>query len=439
MKHNSLEHSSELAHLRQIFQSQFVKKLRFLLRSPFLLVAHFVLPAIVLIIGIISAMGVAHSLTSSPALLLNLETYRQIHATSFFSLDSESIALGQTYIDLLKENSNVITNNVSSETTDQIKSKAMNYLIDLRQNDLNYRALNYLVSSMFSRNNDEISAVALFNNHAYHSAAIAVALVDETLLRYSLNRSQFKLSIWNDPFPKKISESIKAREFDSVFQTQIMICLLASICFLMASFSSLLVIEKSSNFKLIQKISGLKMFYYWISTFILDFFIYFISVLILAFILYIFNVKAFVSLKHQSFMMVLLLLNGLSSLPFIYLMSGIFKNPHKAYVQIALSFFFIGFSTFITVLLLRIGDFNLFYASEFCDTLFSYIFSIYAVIMGIFSIYDNFVGLDVCFSTYNVMNMTIDIQKICQTPNIPNLPVQILYCCKGKMFIIFFF
>lgn len=279
---------------------------------------------------------------------------------------------------------------------------------------------------------EKLNIIALFNNQAYHASVISLTLIEETLLRYVFQQTNFELSVWNEPFPKKMGDSINAREFDSVFQTHLLSCLQISLCFLMSSFSLLLVIEKSSNFKFIQQISGLKMYQYWTSNFILDYIFYFLSTLILAFILYIFDVKAFTSIKNQSFMLLMFLLNGLASLPFIYLLARLFNDQYTAYVQITLIYFITGFSSFILVLLLRIGEFKLFHTSQILDMIFTFIFPIYTVTMSIFSIYDNYIGLDICFTKTNFLNMTIDIQQICRYHNVSNIPGQIMYCCKSN-------
>lgn len=427
IKHDSLEQSSSLQHFFQIFRSQFQKKIQFLIRSKFPLLAHFVLPALVLIVGILSGQGVVHSLTRSPPLHVNLEPYRKVFATSFWKDDIESEALGKIHLDIISSSANVIANNITS--TD-IESHAIQYLSDAKITDTGHSNHYYLVSASFAKYEDLWNITVLFNNQAYHSSTISMALVDEALLRFALNRTDFQLSIWNEPFPKKTSDTINAREFDSVFQTHVLSCLQVSLCFLMSSFSMLLVVEKSSNFKFIQKISGLKMYQYWLANFILDYAIYVVSVLTLSLIFYLFNVKAFLALKHQAFMITMFLFSGLACLPFIYLLAYLFKDQYTAYVQIIMILFITSFSAFLTVLLMRIPEFNLYDTSELLDTIFTFLFPIYTVTMSIFSVYDNYVGHDVCFSKISFFNITIDIQQLCQSVKVFDLPGQILYCCK---------
>ncbi|OTF76878.1 hypothetical protein BLA29_007498 [Euroglyphus maynei] len=191
----------------------------------------------------------------------------------------------------------------------------------------------YIISAIFGMDENGMKIIAMFNNQAYHSSAISVSLVDETIIKYIVG-GEFQLRIWNDPFPRKHFDNIQAVGFDMSEQTQVSNNIQFSVAFLLASFIIFLVKEQSTNFKHIQQISGLNMFQYWT---------------ILCAIIYWLDVTSYREWEQQGRLFLIFATHGFASLPLIYICSLFFRNSATAYVRLALYTLILGTTTFLVI------------------------------------------------------------------------------------------
>lgn len=299
-----------------------------------------------------------------------------------------------------------------------------------RRHEAEYN-LYYMMSARIEQEDDNLVLTGLFNNQAYHTSAASLALLENVLLRWLLRKPGFELNVWNEPLPRKQRDTLSAREFDSTIQVQLANSLLFSTCFLLASFVILLVKEKASNFKHIQQISGLHLFQYWTSNFILDYAVYVISSLLMALAIYLLKVDAFQTITQLGYLSLTFAATGLSALPFIYMCSVIFSDPATAYVRVSLYMLIAGTTTFLMVLILQIPDFDLVDVSDRLDDVFSFLLPVYTLSIAVFSIFENFKAQEFCLGNITFLNTTYRVLDFCEG-TLSEIYPPLRACCKGE-------
>uniref|UniRef100_A0A914DTF3 ABC transporter domain-containing protein n=1 Tax=Acrobeloides nanus TaxID=290746 RepID=A0A914DTF3_9BILA len=136
----------------------------------------------------------------------------------------------------------------------------------------------------------------------------------------------------------------------------------------------LLVDEDASHSKHLQKVFGVSPWMYWVTNFLCDFAIYFICSLLIICIYYLMNVELFTfSWQTVGSAILVFVLYGCCTLPFVYIMQMFFKIPALAFALISIGIFFVGVVTTMTVMLLenlQTGDESLDTAHRICSGVF---------------------------------------------------------------------
>ncbi|GFY64915.1 ATP-binding cassette sub-family A member 3 [Trichonephila inaurata madagascariensis] len=173
------------------------------------------------------------------------------------------------------------------------------FLLDLREETLNEHLLefaeqdpfdyfkNYFMAVDFSNDSKSSIITAYYNNKAFHSPALSLLYVHNTILKYiTKDNDLHSLKVINHPFPTKYPKMAMIDRVKSLLPTflvaqDVMFC----ISIVMAGFIVPLVIEKSSYFKQLQFISGLSRIFYWILSFLYDFGIYMLACILFLIVL----------------------------------------------------------------------------------------------------------------------------------------------------------
>ncbi|GFQ80635.1 ATP-binding cassette sub-family A member 3 [Trichonephila clavata] len=173
------------------------------------------------------------------------------------------------------------------------------FLVDLREETLNEHLLelaeldpfdnfkDYFMAVDFSSDSNSSIITAYYNNKAFHSPALSLLYVHNTILKYiTKDCGLHSLKVINHPFPEKYPKMAMIGRTNSLLPAflvaqDVMFC----ISIVMAGFIVPLVIEKSSCFKQLQLISGLNRIFYWILSFLYDFGVYMLACILFLIVL----------------------------------------------------------------------------------------------------------------------------------------------------------
>ncbi|KAL6100670.1 abca12 [Pungitius sinensis] len=193
-----------------------------------------------------------------------------------------------------------------------------------------------------------------FNPEGHHTMPAYLNSLNNLILRSNLPADK-------DPHKYAISVSShpyfgRADDEDSIIQgmLQIMValCVLTGFSITTASFAIYEVNEHHSGSKQLQHISGISEPLYWAVNFFYDMIIYLIPVTLTIVVIAAFQVPAFTDRQNLGAVTLLLVLFGWSTFPWMYLLSGIFKDSEMAFISYVCINLFISVNTIMSTSIL---------------------------------------------------------------------------------------
>ncbi|XP_078344110.1 phospholipid-transporting ATPase ABCA3-like [Oculina patagonica] len=201
-----------------------------------------------------------------------------------------------------------------------------------------------------SHNSENMDTTVWYSNKAYHTIAESLSALMNTMLVYNMRDDSYSIETTNHPLPVTAQKE-DGGQFSSFFMA---LMLAFAVAFLSASFVPFLVKEKSSKAKHLQFVSGVDAVSFWLATYSWDFINYLFPMFGIVIMFAAFQVD---SLKEDlGAIFLLLLLLGLCMLPFVYLLSFIFKSPFIAYAMTVFILSVVSLTLLIAVTILKYDD-----------------------------------------------------------------------------------
>ncbi|XP_031798021.1 ATP-binding cassette sub-family A member 3 isoform X7 [Sarcophilus harrisii] len=232
--------------------------------------------------------------------------------------------------------------------------------------------------------NSTLMATALFNNQAYHSAGIAVSVLDNILFRM-LSGPDTSIIVSNKPQPV----SMFTTEKDVILETsnghEIAFSLSFGLAALASRFSLQAVKERVKKMKHMQFVTGVCIIIFWVSALIWDLFIFFIPCLLF---LVVFKACQIETL-YNNFMdaLMIFMLYGWCTIPLMYLMGFFYYRASTAYTKLFMFNFFSGWASFLFVYLVEIKALYLAQYAEIVSDIFIVLPS-YNLVMAVSGFYE---------------------------------------------------
>ncbi|XP_066132949.1 phospholipid-transporting ATPase ABCA3-like [Saccopteryx bilineata] len=192
--------------------------------------------------------------------------------------------------------------------------------------------------------NDEIILTGLFNNQAYHSPSLALAILDNILYK-SLSGPNASLTVLNKPQPLPVPEEHSETLSDGY---QVAINTHFGMALFISSFCLLTVTERVSKAKHIQFVCGASVLAYWFSALLWDLLIFFVACFLLLGVLKFCQLDVYLTDYHFLDTMLIFLLYGWSAVPLMYLLSFLFSKSTSAYIRLVLFNYLSGIFTLFT-------------------------------------------------------------------------------------------
>lgn len=225
-------------------------------------------------------------------------------------------------------------NNVTGFTHDGDMAK---FLLKKGHDDISSYNLKYLIAADFEQNHDDkMDITAYFNNQAFHTPAISVAILANALLQYMTNSSSSYLQVTNHPLPRTVHDKIRDEMTSDTTGFTVAFNIVFGMAFLASSFTLFLIKERAIKAKHLQFTSGVSAFTFWPATFCWDLINYLVPAICLLLTLLAFDVDAYVVKDHIFHIGFLFVLYGFAMLPFMYLCSFLFTVPSTGYVWLTM-------------------------------------------------------------------------------------------------------
>ncbi|XP_054570377.1 phospholipid-transporting ATPase ABCA3-like [Eptesicus fuscus] len=176
---------------------------------------------------------------------------------------------------------------------------------------------------------DKITFTGLFNNQAYHSPSLSLAMIDNILFM-STSGPDASITVINKPQPTSAYKySTKFSEGEKVA-----INIHFGMALLVSGFCLLTVTERITKAKHIQFMSGVYALAYWLSALLWDLIIFFVACCLLLGVFKFCQLDVYLTDYHFLDTMLIFMLFGWSAIPLIYLLSFLFSKSTSAYIKL---------------------------------------------------------------------------------------------------------
>ncbi|XP_061092959.1 glucosylceramide transporter ABCA12-like [Conger conger] len=189
-----------------------------------------------------------------------------------------------------------------------------------------------------------------YNPEGHHTMPAYLNSLNNFILRSNLpsdkEAEQYAISVSSHPYPGQTQE--EDAMIRSLVYILVALCILTGYSIMTASFVIYEVQEHHSGSKGLQHISGIGEPFYWSVNFLYDMALYMIPVTISIAMIAAFQQPAFTSQKNLGAVALLLVLFGFSTFPWMYLLSGVFKDAEMAFISYVCINLFISVNTIIS-------------------------------------------------------------------------------------------
>ncbi|XP_036135798.1 ATP-binding cassette sub-family A member 17-like, partial [Molossus molossus] len=376
--------------LCQQFCAMLLKRITYARRHWIMMLSIQILVPLAIIIVSLKAINFKASLTNVP-LELALKIHGQTIVPFFISPNSR---LGPQ---LSKNFTNMLV--AEKQIPLEISSSVEAFLLKKAEEEPENFDQNYVVAASFEDMNNQTIVTALFNNQAYHSPALALALVDNVLFKL-LSGARASVTVVNYPQPLSTKENSENILFEGSKRHFFIVNLLFGLAFLSSSFSIFTVKERSSQAKHIQFISGVHKATFWLSALLWDLISFLVPTLLVLVVFLYYKEEAFTRQENFPAVVLTFMLYGWAIIPLIYLISFCFDNASSACVKLIIMLTFLSIGPFIVVSVTSEKDLGYTSISESLDNTFL-LFPGYCLAMAFANLYFNF-----------------ELQKFCSVKNL---------------------
>ncbi|KAM7035903.1 ATP-binding cassette sub-family A member 13 [Passerculus sandwichensis] len=195
-----------------------------------------------------------------------------------------------------------------------------------------------------------------YNQKGFHSLPSYLNELNNFILWLNLPSNvdwrQYGITLYSQPYGGALLDEDKIME--NVRQCGVALCIMLGFSILTASIGTAIVRDRVSGTKRLQHITGLGYKTYWLANFCCDMLFYMIPVTLCVGVISAFQLSAFTFRKNLAATVLLLILFGYATLPWMYLASRFFSSSDVAFISyISLNFVF-GLCTMLVTLLPRL-------------------------------------------------------------------------------------
>ncbi|XP_061735979.1 glucosylceramide transporter ABCA12 isoform X2 [Nerophis ophidion] len=189
-----------------------------------------------------------------------------------------------------------------------------------------------------------------FNPEGHHTMPAYLNSLNNLILRANLpadkDPQDYAISVSSHPYFGRLIEEDSI--IQGMLQILVAICVLAGYSITTASFAIYVVTEHTNGSKRLQHIAGISEPFYWTLTFLYDMIIYMVPVALTVAVVAAFQVPAFADRQNLAAVALLLVLFGFATFPWMYLLSGVFKDGEMAFISYVCINLFISINTILS-------------------------------------------------------------------------------------------
>ena len=325
------------------------------MRNLVVTISQLLVPFIFTLLALI-VMRTLPSPGDSPRLTLKYSHfgYQDISYSHGVHPDALTHSLAASYAALFKSDPFVHLRNINNQTNYPANDSLEEYL-SLAGDRLRSKFVrDYIVAAEFqTEKENKTTAEAHFNNQAYHTPAITLNTLHNTILHHYVN-SSYMINAVNFPLPRTVTEQVNDELYGGYQGFMIAFNVMFGMAFLASSFVIFLIKERASKAKHSQFVSGAQSASFWVANFIWDLINYTVPCILLLVLFVAFGIKGYTEGGGLGDVWLLFMMYGWAVLPFMYLLSFLFNVPASGLVWLTMLNILSGELLLITVLPLKV-------------------------------------------------------------------------------------
>lgn len=231
-----------------------------------------------------------------------------------------------------------------------INSKGNDYSVDEFSEDVETRYLRLAKTELFQLNleylmglsifNGEI--IAWFNGYPYHTPPLSIDTVHNAIIKAKLG-TEYSIHMSNHPIPFHLESNFGLLLAPNNMGFQLGSFVSFALAFVSSFYIIFYIKESVSKAKLLQYVSGLNVYTYWISSFLFDYVSFVFTSILMTITIIMFQETGWQTIYELVPAFLSFLIFGFAVLPIIYLFSMLFSEPPTGFVRMSIFFIITGF------------------------------------------------------------------------------------------------
>uniref|UniRef100_A0A6E8W4G1 ABC transporter domain-containing protein n=1 Tax=Anopheles coluzzii TaxID=1518534 RepID=A0A6E8W4G1_ANOCL len=295
----------------------------------------------------------------------------------------------------------------------------VDYILDVSTENIGLVNREFMAAASITNTNHTV----WWNPTGFHTAPLALNFMYNAIIK-SINKN-FEITIINKPLPFKAETRFTQLQAGNNLGFQISFNTGFAMSFIAALYIMFYIKERTSRAKLLQFVSGINVFTFWIVSFVWDFLTYVITALIYIATLAAFQEDGWSSFEELGRVFLVLIVFGIAFLPVTYLFSFWFEVPATGFVKMMIVNIFSGTIFFTAVFLLKFDGFDLKDVANGLEWAF--------MIFPLFSLSQSLSNINVLSTTASVCleQCTEETASLCSQEYLCSLLPQ---CCDTNIF-----
>ncbi|XP_017058999.1 phospholipid-transporting ATPase ABCA3 [Drosophila ficusphila] len=327
------------------WQALLLKKIFVTFKNYWIILIHVLLPLIVMVMTILNSRG-GRIYYELPAMPISLYQYDKSYVILDGNATDEASSLAKDYSKHLEQ----YDDRVKLISTNDFED----YILSMGKTEVRRVDFNFLAGVTIASDN----LTVWLNNKPLHTAPLTLNLLHNALAIKFLGEKASTF-VTNEPLP--YSDDTKTLRLNKGERLGAEISINLTLCmgFVTACYAVAIIKEQETKAKLLQLLSGVDVFAYWMSHFIWDFFMFFISALVAILTIAAFQEIGYSTPLELSRFFLLLLIFAWAAIPLSYVLASRFSDSATGFIRIAIFNTLTGTGLFMLFLTLNFEAFQL--------------------------------------------------------------------------------
>lgn len=402
----------------------FLKKYLYTIRNLPMLIVQIIMPIYFVFITIQVARTQATFRELKP-LDINLQAYGYLSKTL---LEKSNISDRPNLLKIAKEYENYVKHETSDSNFEEISVGFEDFILNLYKTILVRINTKYVAAATFYPQN----ITAWLNNQPLHTAPLTVNLIHNAMARAYLG-PEYQISVTNSPLPYRPDSKFYQLLIGNSLGTQLSSNTCFCMCFVSSMYILFMIKERVSRSKLLQFVGGVNLWTFWLTQIIWDYFTYLVTALVFVGTIACFQEENFSTFSELSKYFLLLMIFGVSVLPFTYLMANFFTEPAIGFGRISILNLFAGNALYIVIMVMKMPFLDTASVANSLQWVF-YVFPHYSLASSMTKLSKNIATRKVCDEVCSLIPIlkNCDAKYLCEKMDRPEC------CCEYFYFMILF-